>query len=45
MTKSKSVIGKEKQTFNPEYYEAVTALIDNTDIAKTLKQIVGPVNE
>lgn len=29
MTKSKAVVGKEKQTFNPEYYEAVNALIDN----------------
>ena len=29
MSKSKAVVGKEKQTFNPEYYEAVNALIDN----------------
>lgn len=29
MTKSKAVVGTEKQTFNPEYYEAVNALIDN----------------
>ena len=29
MTKSKAAVGTEKQTFNPEYYEAVNALIDN----------------